>query len=143
MKMIQEKMNNMLLLFYQDFTLKLPLSQQEVDQRFSCMIFHGKNMKGQSLFTFVDRREIDFYTPQFLVMMSPIGKECHVKVRMGLWQETRETLLKRFVQLCIPEFFLGFLSSKNENLWFLPLPLLTVILIGWIYNVIRFSFRAM
>ncbi len=131
----------MLLLFYQDFTLKLP--QPEVNQRFSSMVFHGKNMKGQSLFTLVDREEIDFYTPQFLVMLTHIGKECHMKVRIGLWQETREALLKRFVQLCIPELFLGFLSSQNEYLWFLPLPLLTVILIGWIYNVIRFSFRAM
>ncbi len=33
----------MLLLFYEDFTLKLPLSLLEVNQKFSGMVFHGKN----------------------------------------------------------------------------------------------------
>lgn len=132
----------MLLLFNQEFTLKLPLSQTEVNQRFSGMVFHGKNSKGQSLFTFVNQEEIDFYTPQFLVTLSPIGKEYCLLVHIGLWRETRELLLKRLVQLCFPEWFLGLLSAKYEHLWFLPLPLLAVILIGWIYNAIRFSIRA-
>ena len=53
--MIQEKMNNMLLLFYQDFTLKLSLSQQEVDQSIT-VVKHQISTKKQNMYRYLSMK---------------------------------------------------------------------------------------
>ncbi|MEE5993937.1 MAG: hypothetical protein V3G42_11955 [Oscillospiraceae bacterium] len=126
----------MLCLFYEDFTLQLPLSLLEVNQKFSAMVFYGKNQEGQSLFMFQNQEEIDFDTPQFFVTLSPIEKDCYVIVK------TKQTILKRFVRLFIVEWWCSFLSARTMDLWWLPLPLLAVILVMWIYYAVRFSLKA-
>ena len=130
------------MLFYQDFTLKLPLSLLSVNQIFSGMVFHGKNQNGQSLFTFATKEEINFDTPQFFVTLSPIEKDCYVIVHMGLQEDAKQSILKRFAPLFLAEWWCSFLSMKVIDSWWLPLPLLAVILIMWIYYVIRFSIQA-